>query len=72
MAAVKTLKMVFTLDNDKTSTFSLLAPKTGLTLAEVMEVSEAMLAKEALVVGGSPIAELKDCYIESYERVELA
>ncbi|MBR2214292.1 MAG: DUF2922 domain-containing protein [Selenomonadaceae bacterium] len=69
---MRTLKMVFTLDNDKTSTFSLSTPKTGLTLAEVMEVSEAMLAKEAIVVGGSPIAELKDCYIQEVNRIELA
>ena len=67
-----TLKMVFTLDNDKTTTFSLLSPKTGLTLAEVMNVGATMVAKEALIVGGSPIASLKDCYIERYERVELA
>ena len=67
-----TLKMVFSLDNDKTTTFSLLSPKTGLTLAEVTEVGESLLAKEALIVGGSPIAALKDAYIERYERVELA
>ena len=72
MAAVKTLKMVFGLENDKTTTLNLLAPKTGLTLSEVNQASEAMLTKEALIVGGSPIAELKDAYIESYERIELA
>ena len=55
-----TLKMVFSLDNDKTTTFSLLSPKTGLTLAEVTEVGESLLAKEAIIVGGSPIAALKD------------
>lgn len=66
------LKLVFTLDNDKSHTLSLRNPKNGLTLAETMEVSEAMLAKEAIIVGGSAIAELKDCYIQTVSRTELA
>ena len=67
-----TLKMVFSLENGKTTTFSLLSPKTGLTMTEVSDVGETMVAKEALIVGGSPIAFVKDAYIERYERVELA
>lgn len=56
------LYMIFGLDNDKTYTLKLSDPKTGLTLTEVNQASEAMLTKEAIKVGGSAIIELKDAY----------
>ena len=67
-----TLKMVFNLENGKNTTFSLLSPKNELTMTEVTDVGDTMVAKEALIVGDSPITGLKDAYIERYERVELA
>lgn len=59
------LKMKFTLENDNITTLSLKDPKDNLTLAEVMDIGETMVAKEALIVGGSPIASLRDCYVET-------
>ena len=65
------LKLKFTLDNDRTTTLSLLNPKADVTLAAVMDVGETMVAKEALIVGGSPIISLTDCYVETNTITEL-
>ena len=65
------LKMIFTLENDKTTTLSLKNPKANVTLTAVSDVAETMVAKEALIVGGSPIAALKDTYVQTNTITEL-
>ena len=65
------LKMVFKLDNDKTHTLSIADPKSNLTLSEVTEVAETLLSKEAIIVGGSPIASLTSQYIETVTKTDL-
>lgn len=66
------LKMVFSLDNSKTHTLSIKDPKQNLTLSEVTDVAETMLSKEAIIVGGSPIAALSDSYIQTTTITALA
>lgn len=70
----KALKLKFTLDNDKNHMLNLKDPKDNLTLSDVMNFGATMVAKEAIIVGGSPIASLADCYIETTNitRTELA
>lgn len=67
-----TLKMQFGLENGNISTLSLKDPKDNLTMTEVTDVGESMVAKEALIVGGSPIAFMKDAYTETITRNDLA
>lgn len=73
MAATTTsnLKMVFALDNDRSHTLSIANPKANLTLSEVTEVSETLLAREAIIVGGSAIASLTNAYIETVTKTDL-
>lgn len=68
----KSLKMVFAVGDAKTATLSLAEPKDGLTKAEVQTALDEMVAKGAIVVGGAPITGVKDFYVLSSERSELA
>ena len=68
----KTLKIVFDLKDAKTATYSLPDPKDGLTKAEVQTATEAMLAKEFVLSGGTLATGVKDAYIQQNERIELA
>ena len=68
----KTLKVVFDLKDGKTSTYSLADPKDGLTKAEVETATGAMLADEFVLAGGTLATGVKDAYISSVERIELA
>ena len=68
----KSLKMVFAVGDAKTATFSLAEPKDGLTKAEVQTALDEMVAKQAITVGGAPITGVKDFYVLSSERSELA
>lgn len=69
---MKTLKIVFALDDDKTKTVSLLDPKNGLTRDTVKVAADTMVANQAIVVGGVSITAVKDMYISTVERTELA
>ena len=68
----KSLKMVFAVGDAKTATLSLAEPKDGLTKAEVQTALDEMVAKQAIMVGGAPITGVKDFYVLSSERSELA
>lgn len=68
----KSLKMVFAVGAAKTTTLSLAEPKDGLTKAEVQTALDEMVAKQAITVGGAPITGVKDFYVLSSERSELA
>ena len=68
----KTLKIVFTLKDQKTSTISIADPKDGLTKAEVQTAVDEMVAKDFLRVSGFAATGVKEFYIQSSDRVELA
>ena len=68
----KSLKMVFAVGDAKTTTLSLAEPKDGLTKAEVQTALDEMVAKQAIMVGGAAITGVKDFYVLSSERSELA
>ena len=68
----KSLKMVFAVGDAKTATLSLAEPKDVLTKAEVQTALDEMVAKQAITVGGAPITGVKDFYVLSSERSELA
>ena len=71
MATTKDLKMVFTLANGSTTTLSLRNPKSTLTQSQVDTVAANMVTKQAIIVGGSLIDELKEAYTYETERIEL-
>jgi len=68
----KTLKIVLALKEQKTATYSVPDPKDGLTKAEVKAATDEMLAKDFVLSGGSGATGVKDAYISSVERIELA
>ena len=68
----KTLKMVVTLKDLKTTTLSVADPKDGLTKAEVTSAADEMIAKDFIRSGGFGATALKDAYIQSEDRIELA
>lgn len=67
-----TLKLVFSLENGKTNTLSLKDPKDNLTMTAVADVAETMVTKEFIIVGGSPVAYLKEAYTETVTKNDLA
>jgi len=69
---MKTLKMVFTMDNDGTLTLSLKDPKEGLTQAEVEAVMQNIITKQAVVAGGSYAKAVKEAYVYETDKQELA
>ena len=69
---MRTLKLIFKLDNEKTATCSLADPREDLTAAEVQLVASDIIAQQALMVGDSyPIA-VKDTYILESDQTRLA
>ncbi len=68
----KTLKIVFTLKDQKTSTISIADPKDGLTKAEVQTAADDMIAKDFIRANGFAATGVKEFYIQSSDRVELA
>ena len=68
----KTLKIVFDIGGVRTSTFSLADPKDDITKSAVQTAATTMLAKDFVLSGGSLATDVKDAYIENYERIELA
>ena len=68
-----TLKMIFTLENDKSLTLSLREPKDGLTKAAVEAVMEDIITKKAVVSKeGSFAKAIKDSYISESDKQQLA
>lgn len=72
MAAVQTLKMIYVMEDDTTLTMSLKDPKQGLTVTQVNTFASSIIADEAIIREHSYPVRLKDAYINSVERIELA
>ncbi|MBR3458557.1 MAG: DUF2922 domain-containing protein [Selenomonadaceae bacterium] len=66
------LKMILTLSDGKSVTYSLADPKAGLTGAEVETALQEMIAKDAVIVGTASAVAVKDAYIQDTDRRELA
>ena len=67
-----TLKMIMTLENGKSTTLSLASPRPNLTDEEVTAVLDEIIAKKALIIGGSPVAAIKRIYIQDVDDKALA
>ena len=67
-----TLKMILSLENGKSATFSLPSPRPDLTEAEVTEVLDEIIAKKAFIVGGSYVEAVKRIYIQDVDDKALA
>lgn len=67
----KTLKMTFALENGKTSTMNLARPKDDLTRAAVEPVMQAVIDKEALLVGTATATEIKGAIIREVNDTKL-
>ena len=67
-----TLKMILSLKNGKSTTISLASPRPDLTEAEVMALLDEIIAKKALISGGSYVAAVKRIYIQDVDDKALA
>ena len=67
-----TLKMIMALENGKSTTISLAAPRADLTEAEVTAVLTDIIAQKGFVIGGSPVAAIKRIYIQDVDDKALA
>lgn len=63
----KSLKMVFDLGGNKTVTWTLDAPKAGLTKSEVETAMQAAIDTQAIVVQGVSPVGIKKVYLHSVE-----
>lgn len=68
----KTLKMTLAIGASKSVTFSLLDPREDLTKEAVTAVLEELIAKKAIVVGGSYPTAVKEVYVRSVEEKKIA
>lgn len=66
-----TLKIVFNLENGKTSTLNLLNPKNDLGADEVKAFATDAIDNETIIVDGSKVASLKKAYISTVEEKEI-
>ena len=60
------------LENGKSTTLSLTAPRQDLTAADVTAFLTEVIAKQAIVVNGSPVTAIKKIYIEDVDEKVLA
>ena len=68
---MSTLKLIFKLDNEKTTTISLADPREGLTAAEVAEVAEDIISRKLIKVGEAFPATVKSMYIQNSVKQDL-
>lgn len=66
-----TLKIVFNLENGKTSTLNLLNPKNDLGADEVKAFATDAIDNETIIVDGSKVVALKKAYISTVEEKEI-
>lgn len=66
-----TLKLIFKLDNEKTTTLSLADPKAGLTEAEVAEVAGDIISQRVIKVGEAFPESVKKMYIQNSGKTDL-
>lgn len=67
----KTLKMTFTLENGKTSTMNLAAPKDDLAREDVEPFMQNIVDKDALIVGLAKATEIKGAIVEEVNKTQL-
>ena len=67
-----TLKMILSLENGKSTTISLASPRKDLTAADVTAFVADIIAKQAIIVNGSPVIAAKKIYIEDVDEKVLA
>ena len=67
----KTLKMSFTLSNDKVYNISLKDPKDDLTRTSAVGAMTDAITKEAFVVNGATATAVKDVYVYGTTRIDL-
>ena len=67
-----TLKMILSLENGKTTTISLASPRKDITAADVTAFVADIVAKQAIIVNGSPVIAAKKIYIEDVDEKVLA
>lgn len=65
------LKMVFTLDNGKTTTLSLANPREDVEAADVQAFATEVVANSAIIVSGAKATALKKAYIQNVEDKEI-
>lgn len=66
------LRMIFTLADNKTKTYNLPDPKSGLTKAGVQSVMEDMITNEVVMVNNVEATAFKDAYIYQTNKIDLA
>lgn len=66
-----TLKMIFNLDNGKTTILSLAAPRTDLVADEVKAFATEVVDNAAILVDGAKATALKKAYIQDVEEKEI-
>ncbi|MBR1759852.1 MAG: DUF2922 domain-containing protein [Schwartzia sp.] len=67
----KTLNMRFALDNGKTTTMSLAAPKDDLVRADVEPVMQSIIDKQAILVGEALPTEIKAAGVREVNETKL-
>ncbi len=68
---MRTLKMVFTLDNKKSTTCSLADPRADLVKSEVEAAAKDIVEQKIFQVGQAFPASVKDIYIQNSVRENL-
>lgn len=66
-----TLKMIFTLDNGKTTILSLVAPRADLAADEVKAFASEVVENSAILVDGAKATALKKAYVQKVEETEI-
>ena len=69
---MRTLELVFKLDDDKTKTYGLQDPKEGLTEDQARAAMQKMIDANAIAVGEAKAVAIKEAYIRVSDREELA
>ncbi len=69
---MRTLKLIFNLNNKKTMTLSLADPKEGLTEAEVTAAADEIIAQKAFLVGEAAPESVKKMFIQASSSEALA
>lgn len=68
---MNTLKLIFKLNNGKTTTLSLADPREGLTRSEVAEVARDIIDQKVICVGDAYPETIKRIYIQNSEATDL-
>lgn len=65
------LYMIYDLDNGKTASISLAAPKDDLTGAQVKAVMDEAVANKVIMVGTALVSAVKDAYVQTISKTDL-